>query len=70
MLMAATQQHMPRLQVLSVESVVCYLYVVAAAACLQDTNQKLQAKVRDAAAGSNATEAQLDSLQEKLAKQQ
>lgn len=38
--------------------------------CLQDTNQKLQAKVRDAAAGSNATEAQLDSLQAKVAKQQ
>jgi hypothetical protein len=61
---------MPHLQMLSVESVVCYLYSITAAVYLQDTNQKLQAKVRDAAAGSNATEAQLDSLQEKLAKQQ
>jgi hypothetical protein len=37
---------------------------------LQDTNQKLQAKVRDAAADSNATEEELESLQEKAAKQQ
>ncbi|KAF8062760.1 CRTISO2 [Scenedesmus sp. PABB004] len=37
---------------------------------LKDTNARLQAKVRDAAAGSTATEAQVSALQEKLAKQQ
>lgn len=37
---------------------------------LQDSNQKLQGKLRDAAAGSSASEAQLTSLQDKISKQQ
>jgi hypothetical protein len=37
---------------------------------LQDTNQKLQAKVRDAATDSNATEAHLEALENELVKQQ
>lgn len=38
--------------------------------CVQDTNQKLQAKVRDAAADSSSAEGQVSSLQAKVAKQQ
>jgi hypothetical protein len=37
---------------------------------VQDTNQKLQAKVRDAAADSSSAEGQVSSLQAKVAKQQ
>jgi hypothetical protein len=36
----------------------------------QDTNQRLQAKVRDAAADSSASDAQLDALTDKAAQQQ
>jgi hypothetical protein len=37
---------------------------------MQETNQKLQAKVRDVAADSSTAEEQVASLQSKLAKQQ
>jgi hypothetical protein len=42
----------------------------AAPSFVQDTNQKLQAKVRDAAADSSSAEEQVSSLQAKVAKQQ
>jgi hypothetical protein len=46
--------------------------VISACHCwrLQDTNQKLQAKIRDAAADSSTAEQQASNLQAKLAKQQ
>jgi hypothetical protein len=49
---------------------VCDVAFTILCACLQDTNQKLQVKVRDAATDSNETEAHLEALEDELAKQQ